>query len=292
MSHAGRPEVWHAVWPALSQMEWRAWHPGLPLDLRHTRVASACVCPFVLSPQPVRLFESNPRLAMSPGSPRTFWRGNWPLGGWWRVTCPVRRGPGRWSGGGDGLPVARGGGLPGARAEPGRDRCDHRGRAGRLAPGDVARALGPWEALARREGMYRPGSDPVASRRAAGQGGRPCYRQPGCDAARPVVVAAYLRLGRPSTAETPARTWPGRPAIPRRRTWSWSAGPDPEFSYQALNQAFGHLQRGARLVAMHRGLYWHTSEGPQLDAGAFVPGLEQAAATEAEVVGKPASGEG
>ena len=54
-------------------------------------------------------------------------------------------------------------------------------------------------------------------------------------------------------------------------------GAGPEFSYQALNQAFGHLQRGARLVAMHRGLYWRTSEGLQLDAGAFLAGLEQAA---------------
>ena len=65
-------------------------------------------------------------------------------------------------------------------------------------------------------------------------------------------------------------------------------GAGPEFSYQALNQAFGHLQRGARLVAMHRGLYWRTSEGLQLDAGAFLAGLEQAAGTEATVVGKPA----
>jgi HAD superfamily hydrolase (TIGR01458 family) len=66
-------------------------------------------------------------------------------------------------------------------------------------------------------------------------------------------------------------------------------GAGPEFSYQALNRAFGHLQRGARLVAMHRGLYWRTSEGLQLDAGAFLAGLEQAAGTEAEVVGKPAA---
>jgi len=65
-------------------------------------------------------------------------------------------------------------------------------------------------------------------------------------------------------------------------------GAGPEFSYQALNQAFGHLQRGARLVAMQRGLYWRTSEGLQLDTGAFLVGLEQAAGTEAEVVGKPA----
>lgn len=66
-------------------------------------------------------------------------------------------------------------------------------------------------------------------------------------------------------------------------------GAGPEFSYQALNQAFGHLQRGARLVAMQRGLYWRTSEGLQLDTGAFLGGLEQAAATEAEVIGKPAA---
>jgi HAD superfamily hydrolase (TIGR01458 family) len=66
-------------------------------------------------------------------------------------------------------------------------------------------------------------------------------------------------------------------------------GAGPEFSYEALNQAFGHLQAGARLVAMHRGLYWRTTEGLQLDSGAFVAGLEQAAGTTAEVVGKPAA---
>jgi HAD superfamily hydrolase (TIGR01458 family) len=66
-------------------------------------------------------------------------------------------------------------------------------------------------------------------------------------------------------------------------------GAGPEFSYQALNRAFGHLQAGAQLVAMHRGLYWRTTEGLQLDSGAFVAGLEQAAGTTAEVVGKPAA---
>jgi len=64
-------------------------------------------------------------------------------------------------------------------------------------------------------------------------------------------------------------------------------GAGPEFSYQTLNAAFGCLQAGATLVAMHRGLYWRTSEGLQLDSGAFVTGLEQAAGIEAEVVGKP-----
>lgn len=65
-------------------------------------------------------------------------------------------------------------------------------------------------------------------------------------------------------------------------------GAGDAFSYQALNRAFGHLQRGARLVAMHRGLYWRTAEGLQLDTGAFVTGLEQAAGTTAAMAGKPA----
>jgi len=33
---------------------------------------------------------------------------------------------------------------------------------------------------------------------------------------------------------------------------------------------------------MHRGLYWRTSEGLQLDAGAFLAGLEPAAGTGAD----------
>ncbi|MFI2203561.1 HAD-IIA family hydrolase [Streptomyces sp. NPDC020192] len=64
-------------------------------------------------------------------------------------------------------------------------------------------------------------------------------------------------------------------------------GAGPEFGYEALNRAFGRLQRGARLVAMHRNLYWRTDEGLQLDAGAFLAGLEAAAGVEAEVTGKP-----
>jgi HAD superfamily hydrolase (TIGR01458 family) len=66
-------------------------------------------------------------------------------------------------------------------------------------------------------------------------------------------------------------------------------GAGPEFSYQALNRVFGHLLGGARLVAMGRNLYWRTDEGLQLDAGAFLPGLEQASGVRAEVTGKPAA---
>ncbi|MFD3496904.1 HAD-IIA family hydrolase [Streptomyces sp. NPDC058676] len=66
-------------------------------------------------------------------------------------------------------------------------------------------------------------------------------------------------------------------------------GAGPEFDYAALDRAFGHLQRGARLVAMHRNLYWRTDAGLRLDSGAFLVGLEQAARVEAVVTGKPSA---
>ncbi|QOV33984.1 HAD-IIA family hydrolase [Streptomyces ferrugineus] len=66
-------------------------------------------------------------------------------------------------------------------------------------------------------------------------------------------------------------------------------GAGPEFGYEALNRAFGHLQRGARLVAMHRNLYWRTDAGLQLDTGAFLAGVEQAARVTAEITGKPSA---
>lgn len=66
-------------------------------------------------------------------------------------------------------------------------------------------------------------------------------------------------------------------------------GAGDAFSYPALNSAFGHLQRGAKLIAMHRNLYWRTAAGLDLDTGAFLLGLERAAGVEAVVTGKPAA---
>ncbi|NBM16709.1 HAD-IIA family hydrolase [Streptomyces sp. GC420] len=65
-------------------------------------------------------------------------------------------------------------------------------------------------------------------------------------------------------------------------------GAGPEFGYRSLNRAFHRLQQGARLVAMHRNLYWRTRHGLDLDSGAFLTGLERAAGVEAEITGKPA----
>ncbi|MEV5197776.1 HAD-IIA family hydrolase [Streptomyces sp. NPDC053720] len=65
-------------------------------------------------------------------------------------------------------------------------------------------------------------------------------------------------------------------------------GAGDAFGYAELNRAFRHLRRGARLVAMHRNLYWRTATGLDLDTGAFLLGLERAARVEAEITGKPA----
>jgi HAD superfamily hydrolase (TIGR01458 family) len=59
------------------------------------------------------------------------------------------------------------------------------------------------------------------------------------------------------------------------------------FAWRKLNRAYAELERGARLVCLHKNRWWQTREGPLLDAGAFVAGLEYAAGVEAEVVGKP-----
>ncbi|WP_116246616.1 TIGR01458 family HAD-type hydrolase [Nocardiopsis sp. FIRDI 009] len=67
-----------------------------------------------------------------------------------------------------------------------------------------------------------------------------------------------------------------------------TGGAGPEFDYATMDAAFNDLRSGARLVAMHRNMYWRTAEGMRLDAGAFVVALERAAGVTAEVVGKPA----
>ena len=66
-------------------------------------------------------------------------------------------------------------------------------------------------------------------------------------------------------------------------------GAEQNFTYAALNHAFRLLLNGATLVAMHRGKYWITAQGPTLDAGAFIRGLEYVTGKRARVVGKPAA---
>jgi HAD superfamily hydrolase (TIGR01458 family) len=60
------------------------------------------------------------------------------------------------------------------------------------------------------------------------------------------------------------------------------------FSYAAINQAFQSVMGGAALVGMHRNLYWRTTEGLQLDGGAFLAGIQAATGATAAICGKPA----
>ena len=64
-------------------------------------------------------------------------------------------------------------------------------------------------------------------------------------------------------------------------------GASDDFTYEAMNRIFRRLMDGASLVGMHRNLFWRTSEGWELDAGAYLSGLEQAAGVEATICGKP-----
>ena len=61
------------------------------------------------------------------------------------------------------------------------------------------------------------------------------------------------------------------------------------FAYPMVTAVFRRLMEGATLVAMHRNLYWRTARGFELDAGAYVLGLEAATGAQAEVCGKPAA---
>jgi HAD superfamily hydrolase (TIGR01458 family) len=60
-----------------------------------------------------------------------------------------------------------------------------------------------------------------------------------------------------------------------------------DFTYATMNRIFRRLMDGASLVGMHRNLFWKTAGGWELDGGAYIAGLEQAADTVATICGKP-----
>lgn len=61
-----------------------------------------------------------------------------------------------------------------------------------------------------------------------------------------------------------------------------------ELTHANLNRAFRLVRDGARLIGMHRNPWWLTPDGPTLDSGAYVTGLEFAAGVRAQIIGKPA----
>ena len=61
-----------------------------------------------------------------------------------------------------------------------------------------------------------------------------------------------------------------------------------ELTYANLNRAFRLVRNGAVLIGMHRNAWWLTPDGPTLDSGAYVTGLEFATGAKARIIGKPA----
>ncbi|MEA2538395.1 MAG: hypothetical protein QOF11_2629 [Chloroflexota bacterium] len=65
-------------------------------------------------------------------------------------------------------------------------------------------------------------------------------------------------------------------------------GDAPEaITFDNLNRAFRLVRGGAELIGMHRNPWWLTPEGPTLDSGAIVTGLEFATERPARILGKP-----
>lgn len=61
------------------------------------------------------------------------------------------------------------------------------------------------------------------------------------------------------------------------------------WDYDLLNELMNQVLEGAQIVALHKGRYFQTEQGLQLDSGAFVVALEHATGQKAHVVGKPSA---
>jgi HAD superfamily hydrolase (TIGR01458 family) len=66
-------------------------------------------------------------------------------------------------------------------------------------------------------------------------------------------------------------------------------GAGPSVGYPELDAAFKRAIDGVPVVALHRNTRFQTADGPALDMGAFIVGLEAAASIDVTIVGKPAA---
>ncbi len=77
---------------------------------------------------------------------------------------------------------------------------------------------------------------------------------------------------------------------PGARAAAVVVGDAPEaISFDNLNRAFRLVRAGAELIGMHRNPWWLTPDGPSLDSGAIVTGLEFATERPARILGKPSA---
>jgi HAD superfamily hydrolase (TIGR01458 family) len=78
-------------------------------------------------------------------------------------------------------------------------------------------------------------------------------------------------------------------SAPDARAAAVVIGDSPESAtWDNLNRAFRLIRNGAELIGMHKNRWWITPDGPTIDSGAYVAGLEFATGVKARIVGKPA----
>ncbi|HEX5013199.1 MAG TPA: HAD-IIA family hydrolase [Candidatus Limnocylindrales bacterium] len=76
---------------------------------------------------------------------------------------------------------------------------------------------------------------------------------------------------------------------PDARAAAVIVGDAPEAAtWQNMNRAFRLIRNGAVLLGMHKNRWWLTPDGPTIDSGSYVAGLEFASGIRAKVLGKPA----
>ncbi len=77
---------------------------------------------------------------------------------------------------------------------------------------------------------------------------------------------------------------------PNARAAAVVVGDAPEaVTFDNLNRAFRLVRSGAELIGMHRNPWWLTPDGPTIDSGALVTGLEFATERPARILGKPSA---
>ena len=62
---------------------------------------------------------------------------------------------------------------------------------------------------------------------------------------------------------------------------------DNQWSFEIINNIFNKVINGSKIIALHKGKYFQTSNGLQIDTGAFIKAIEYATSTTSEIIGKP-----
>jgi HAD superfamily hydrolase (TIGR01458 family) len=111
-----------------------------------------------------------------------------------------------------------------------------------------------------------------------------------------VIQAAQLhlrRLGSPTCklvlSEDPGTDFAEFPQSNTRPDYIIICDTGKTWDYLLMNELFKLVMGGARMIALHKGKYWQTGDGLQMDIGALIAGLEYVTGQTATVIGKPST---